>query len=146
MSKVLRVALIGQRFMGRAHSNAWSQTNKFFDLAANVAENAPPDPAARWLLGAAASGILAAYGVYCLATQTAWLPQTRPRLGLAEYSGSMALAVGCLLLAAAAFMHFHWFWSSHPRWHGVGQAGKLFALVGIVASIGCLLYQFFMPN
>lgn len=36
MSKVLRVALIGQKFMGRAHSNAWSQTNKFFDLAANV--------------------------------------------------------------------------------------------------------------
>jgi predicted dehydrogenase len=27
----LRVALIGQAFMGRAHSNAWSQVGKFFD-------------------------------------------------------------------------------------------------------------------
>lgn len=29
---VLPVALIGQRFMGRAHSNAWRQAPKFFDL------------------------------------------------------------------------------------------------------------------
>jgi predicted dehydrogenase len=29
----VRIALIGQRFMGRAHANAWSQAGKFFDLA-----------------------------------------------------------------------------------------------------------------
>jgi len=29
---VLNVALIGQRFMGRAHSNAWGQAGRFFDL------------------------------------------------------------------------------------------------------------------
>jgi predicted dehydrogenase len=28
----LRVALLGQKFMGRAHSNAWSQVGRFFDL------------------------------------------------------------------------------------------------------------------
>jgi len=28
----LRVALIGQQFMGRAHSNAWGQAGRFFDL------------------------------------------------------------------------------------------------------------------
>ena len=28
----LRVALIGQRFMGRAHANAWGQVGRFFDL------------------------------------------------------------------------------------------------------------------
>ncbi|MEO6711787.1 MAG: Gfo/Idh/MocA family oxidoreductase [Planctomycetota bacterium] len=28
----LRVALIGQKFMGKAHSNAWSQAGRFFDL------------------------------------------------------------------------------------------------------------------
>ena len=27
----INVALIGQGFMGRAHSNAWGQVNKFFD-------------------------------------------------------------------------------------------------------------------
>src|SRR5271168_4423185 len=36
MAKTLRVGLIGYRFMGRAHSNAWRQAPKFFPLKANV--------------------------------------------------------------------------------------------------------------
>lgn len=35
--KCLNIALIGQQFMGRAHSNAWSQAAKFFDLPLNPA-------------------------------------------------------------------------------------------------------------
>jgi predicted dehydrogenase len=30
--RTIRVALIGQKFMGRAHANAWGQVNRFFDL------------------------------------------------------------------------------------------------------------------
>ena len=36
MAKTLRVGLIGYRFMGRAHSNAWRQAPRFFHLKANV--------------------------------------------------------------------------------------------------------------
>jgi predicted dehydrogenase len=36
MAKILRVGLIGYRFMGRAHSNAWRQAPRFFNLKANV--------------------------------------------------------------------------------------------------------------
>jgi predicted dehydrogenase len=36
MAKTFRVGLIGHRFMGRAHSNAWRQAPKFFNLKANV--------------------------------------------------------------------------------------------------------------
>ena len=32
MPKNCNVALIGQKFMGRAHSNAYAQVNHFFDL------------------------------------------------------------------------------------------------------------------
>jgi len=32
MPKPLHVALLGQKFMGRAHSNAWGQVGRFFDL------------------------------------------------------------------------------------------------------------------
>jgi predicted dehydrogenase len=32
MPRSLPIALIGQKFMGRAHSNAWGQAAKFFDL------------------------------------------------------------------------------------------------------------------
>ena len=36
MSKVCNVALVGTKFMGRAHSNAWMKVNKFFDLPAEA--------------------------------------------------------------------------------------------------------------
>jgi len=36
MSNELFIGLIGQKFMGRAHSNAWSQANRFFDLPRRV--------------------------------------------------------------------------------------------------------------
>ena len=37
MAKTLRVGLIGYKFMGKAHSNAWRQVNRFFpDLPARV--------------------------------------------------------------------------------------------------------------
>lgn len=36
MAKTFRVGLIGYRFMGKAHSNAWRQAPKFFNLKANV--------------------------------------------------------------------------------------------------------------
>lgn len=36
MRPPLQVALIGQKFMGRAHSNAWGQVNRFFELPRTV--------------------------------------------------------------------------------------------------------------
>jgi len=36
MAKTLRVGLIGYRFMGRVHSNAWRQAPRFFPLKANI--------------------------------------------------------------------------------------------------------------
>ena len=36
MARTLRVGLIGYRFMGKAHSNAWRQAPRFFHLKANV--------------------------------------------------------------------------------------------------------------
>jgi predicted dehydrogenase len=36
MKKKLRVGMIGYAFMGRAHSNAWRQAGRFFDLPAEI--------------------------------------------------------------------------------------------------------------
>jgi predicted dehydrogenase len=36
MARTFRVGLIGYRFMGRAHSNAWRQAPRFFNLKTNV--------------------------------------------------------------------------------------------------------------
>ena len=35
-TRTFRVGLIGYRFMGKAHSNAWRQAPRFFNLKANV--------------------------------------------------------------------------------------------------------------
>jgi len=39
MAKTLRVGMIGYNFMGKAHSNAWRQANRFFELPAQVELN-----------------------------------------------------------------------------------------------------------
>ena len=39
MRRSLRIALIGQKFMGRAHSNAWGQVGRFFELPREVVEH-----------------------------------------------------------------------------------------------------------
>src|SRR5688500_540127 len=36
MSRTLRVGMIGYRFMGKAHSNAWRQAPRFFNFPAVV--------------------------------------------------------------------------------------------------------------
>src|ERR1019366_6113238 len=36
MANTLRVGMIGYRFMGKAHSNAWRQAPRFFPLKAGV--------------------------------------------------------------------------------------------------------------
>ncbi|HTA95308.1 MAG TPA: Gfo/Idh/MocA family oxidoreductase, partial [Verrucomicrobiae bacterium] len=57
MAKTFRVGIIGHKFMGRAHSNAWRQAPKFFNLKANVemhticGRNAAAVQAARVQLG-----------------------------------------------------------------------------------------------
>jgi predicted dehydrogenase len=43
MKRKLNIAMIGHRFMGKAHSNAWRQVSRFFDL--------PVDPVMKVICG-----------------------------------------------------------------------------------------------
>src|SRR5690349_10486317 len=54
MARTLRVGMIGYRFMGRAHSNAWRQAPKFFPLKAHIEMHS--------ICGRSASGVQAARG------------------------------------------------------------------------------------
>src|SRR6266700_3337330 len=47
--KKLNVAMIGSQFMGRAHSNAWRQVGRFFDL--------PVEPVMKVVCGRQADGV-----------------------------------------------------------------------------------------
>src|SRR5436189_5492904 len=57
MARTLRVGMVGYRFMGKAHSNAWRQAPRFFPLKAHVemhticGRNAAGVQAARLQLG-----------------------------------------------------------------------------------------------
>ena len=57
MAKILRVGMVGYRFMGKAHSNAWRQAPRFFPLKAHIemhtvcGRNGPAVQAARSQLG-----------------------------------------------------------------------------------------------
>ena len=57
MARTLRVGMVGYRFMGKAHSNAWRQAPRFFSLKAHVemhticGRNAAAVQAARAQLG-----------------------------------------------------------------------------------------------
>jgi hypothetical protein len=121
------------------------QKEAIVDLAEGMTENAAPDPASRWLLGVALAAGLATYGAWCAIAQTAYVPRTQP-LGIHQWHGEIAVAIGCLLLSLAAVGHAHWFWSCHPRWHGLGQLGKLSGMFAVLASLAWLLYEFFFAN
>ena len=62
MVRTLEVALIGQAFMGRAHSNAWRQATKFFDL--------PLEPGLHTVCGRDAAALAA------FATRHGWRKRT----------------------------------------------------------------------
>jgi hypothetical protein len=115
------------------------------DLAGILAENADPDPVQKKVLGLGAPLLISAYGASCALLPRTWALRTRP-LEIVEWRGTRAVAFGCLLLSLAAVMHCHWFWSSHPRWHGFGQIGKIAALIGVIASVVWLLYAEFLAN
>jgi hypothetical protein len=123
----------------------YDRNAEIFDVASDIADNAPDDPKSRWLWGVVAAGALAAYGVRCLILQRAIAPRSRP-IGVRELIGGDAMALGCLCLCVAAFMHAHWFWSGHPRWHGYGQLGKLVTMIGVVASVAWFLYEGWWVN
>ena len=52
MAGTLNVAMVGYAFMGRAHSNAWRQVGRFFDL--------PRQPVMQVICGRSEGGVRAA--------------------------------------------------------------------------------------
>lgn len=65
MKRKLNVAMIGHRFMGKAHSNAWRQVSRFFDV--------PIDPVMKVICGRDEAGVKSAADKYgWLEHSTSW--------------------------------------------------------------------------
>ena len=65
MKRKLNIAMIGHRFMGKAHSNAWRQVGRFFDL--------PIDPVMKVICGRDEAAVKSAADKYgWLEHSTSW--------------------------------------------------------------------------
>jgi hypothetical protein len=110
------------------------------DIAEGLAESTSADRAQQWIVGVGIAALLALYAVICMISQRAMFLRVRP-VRMIEMLGANAVAVGALYLSAALFLHCHWFWNSHPEYHGYAQLGKVASLVGVVGSLGYLFYN-----
>jgi len=91
-----------------------------------------------WAYGIVCSGAIALYGVSCVVTQSALFVGGRRSFRsflFVEYTGNPAVALGLSYIAAAVFLHCHFCWSEHEKYHGYAALGKMGALVGVVAGI-----------
>src|SRR5262249_979675 len=96
MTRPLRVALIGHRFMGRAHSNAWRQVSRFFSL--------PPPPVWQVMCGRdPAEPARAAEPLGFAEWSTDWQAVVRrPDVDLCDIATPVAMHHPMALAAAAA--------------------------------------------
>lgn len=97
-----------------------------------------------WLAGGLLAGIVLLYGIVCVVTGEASVPNLRLR-GLSAFGqglfvtvrGTPALCIGCAAVCAAAFAHFQWFWGNHRRlvpYHAIGKCLALLGLAGAAAA------------
>lgn len=93
-----------------------------------------------WAYGVVSSSAIALYGLSCVATQTAKFIGHRP-VRIVEYSGSQAVALGLSYISAAVFLHCHFCWSEHEKYHGYAAIGKVVSLLGAVAGMVFLIFD-----
>ncbi len=114
-------------------------SERLLDTAASLAEGAPDHPASRWGLGVLAPAVLGLHALGWLWEGRAPFLMGRP-LRWTEIRGAEAVCLAVAALAGAAFLHAHFFWTPHPRFHGYGDLGKIVSLTGFVAALCGLVW------
>lgn len=89
----------------------------------------------KWGLGVCIPAIILAYGIWILATQTARFYDNQISLELHGYNAD---AYAVAVIAAALFLHCHYFWGNvyNQAWFAV--AGKIIAACAFVAGLAFL--------
>jgi hypothetical protein len=92
-------------------------------------------PSFKWGLGLFVPLLLAAYGLYVMATR-------RAEFGLdisMTLAGANAVAFGIAWLSGGLFLHCHFFWGNvyNQAWFAV--LGKILAACGFIAGLGFVL-------
>ena len=102
-----------------------------------------------WASGVVVASIVGEYGLFCVCTSHAKVPnitlrgiQAPPGL-LRAVQGVDAVLVGRILVFIGLFAHFHWFWCNHRWLSRYYEIGKVVALVGIISTTAALVYHAF---
>lgn len=92
--------------------------------AETLSESADASARSRWICGVIFPLAPAAAGlVYATRAGSIWL-QSETWSAIVRHDVVKSLGPALLLLSAAVFMHTHFFWTPHPRWHFAGWLGK----------------------
>jgi len=79
-------------------------------------------------------------GLVTIAREHAFLPFSDVRY---ELRGNTAIAVGIMWIFWAAFVHFHFAWSTHFKLCHFADSGKVVSLIGFCSSLFYVICQIF---
>lgn len=107
----------------------------------SVADSSNSGDARKWIVGVVMAIPLAVFGSYCVVAAACPVPfRSSFSLDPIYYSGSAAVALGLVVLAGAAILHFHWFWGQSDRYPGVGYIGSMISLLVMVGALSWFIY------
>ena len=108
-------------------------------LAGHFSGTPVPSIWSTWFGGIIVPAVIAWLGATYIGNQEAVL---HGRGGsIADLRGQQAILYGVTWLCAAAFLHFHYFWSTLKHLWIFAELGKILALLGFVASLGYVVWS-----
>lgn len=111
------------------------------DLIDRLTDPPSDGPVQRWVFGTALPIASLTYGMsWILDPPDVFRLRLPGRYGSTSYlvtstSVHIPIALGCLLICIALYMHFHWFWGNHrrlSRWYELLQLLSLFGLAAFL--------------
>ena len=95
-------------------------------------------PWTKWLLGWVVPVAVVAYSLVSMDRGSITLPGEHSSMTV---MGDNVRFLAVAYIALAAFLHFHFFWSLHPRLWRCAQALKVVALITFLPCLFVVLYQ-----
>jgi hypothetical protein len=98
-------------------------------------EDPDPNPFTKWGIGVLVALAVAGYGIICAVHRFGYIPVShRGHNAEVPIEGTNAIVFGVALLFAAAWLHFHFFWSQTPRMRPYYEVARIFASLGVLVT------------
>lgn len=110
----------------------------------SLSESADCDPRSRWIIGVGFAAVPAIVGAIILWQMALRYVQWENINPSAARELQHYFAWGAGALGVAAFMHFHFFWTPHPKYHVVGWLGKNLAAGLLVYILLTVMFRAFV--